>query len=253
MQVIKAALDQAESSITQVLPKHLTPERMMRVALSAIYRTPELQDCDPRTIVAAVVQASELGLEPGGALQHGYLIPYKNKKAGGVRECQFQPSYRGLIELARRSGKLKSISARVVYEKDQFSLIFTGDRPNYRHEPQLDGDAGKIRLVYAVASLEGDALEFESMTLQQVEEIRKRSQSGDDGPWKTDWAEMAKKTVIRRLLKRLPMSLELAKAIEIDNADYIDVEATTISRQTSARAAELTQRLIAAKEESANA
>lgn len=244
---IEAVLNQSIDRIGLVLPKHLKPERMLRVAMSAIYKTPALLDCDKGSIVAAVIQASELGLEPGGALQHGYLIPYKNKKTQ-TRECQFQPSYRGLIELARRSGKLKSIAARVVYDKDIFSLVYTGDRPNYKHEPYFGNDPGAVKLVYAVASLEGDALEFEAMTLPQIEEIQKRSQSGNEGPWVTDWAEMAKKTVIKRLLKRLPMSTELASAIEMDNTDYIDVEASTIETKTATRAAELTQRLIAAKQ-----
>lgn len=247
IKMIDQALNQSMDRIGMVLPKHLSPERMIRVAMSSIYKTPALQDCDRMSIVAAVIQASELGLEPGGALQHGYLIPYKNKKTN-TRECQFQPSYRGLIELARRSGKLKSIAARVVYDKDIFSLVYTGDRPNYKHEPYFGNDPGEVKLVYCVASLEGDALEFEAMTLPQIEEIRKRSQSGDEGPWKTDWSEMAKKTVIKRLLKRLPMSTELSTAIEIDNSDYIDVEATTIETKTTAKAEALKQRLIAAKQ-----
>jgi recombination protein RecT len=227
-----------------VLPKHLTPERMIRVTMSALYRTPELQDCDPKSVVAAVVQASELGLEPCGALQHGYLIPYKNKNTNS-REAQFMPGYRGLIELARRSGKLRSISARVVYEKDKFNLNYTAERVNFLHEPFLLGDAGKPVLIYATAVLEGDQIEFEAMPIHEIDAIRERSQAGQSGPWVTDYNEMAKKTVLRRLLKRLPMSTELAQAIEI--SDAIEVRAESVEAATAERAAQLRAQLDAAK------
>lgn len=245
-QRIMAALEAAKPKMAD-LNRHITPERMFRVMSMALYRTPALKECTPDSIAACMVQAAELGLEPGSVLQHAYLIPRKNKNLNNAKECTLVPSYRGLIELVRRSGKLKSISARVVYEKDQFELVYTADKPNVMHRPCLDGDAGKPRMFYAVAVMDGGAVEFEAMTNQQVEAIRSRSEAKDSGPWVSDHEEMAKKTVLKRLLKRLPVSTELARAIEIDNTDYIETTAVTMEGATVGKAEALKARLAAAR------
>lgn len=212
-------LELRATHLARVLPRHLTPERVIKVAAIAWNKTPKLRECDMESIFMAVMQAAELGLEPGGALGHAYLVPYGST-------CQLIPGYRGLIELARRSGEIESIEAHIVYERDKFTLRFGLD-PKLEHEPFLDGDPGKVRFTYAVAKLKGGAYQFEVMTLAQVERIRERSRAGKNGPWVTDFEEMARKTVIRRLCKYLPLSAEksetLAKALEIDDQDYIDV------------------------------
>ena len=201
--------------LASVLPKHLTPERVCRVALTTFTRTPALMNCDMPSVFQAVQQASELGLEPGGALGQCYLVPYKNT-------CQLIVSYKGLIELARRSGEIESIEARAIYENDEYNVEF-GLHSDLRHRPCLSGDPGRLVMVYAIARLKGGMVQFEVMTREEVESIRKRSRSGNSGPWVTDYAEMAKKTVVRRLCKFLPISSEkLAMALDNENQDVDD-------------------------------
>lgn len=239
----KALLEKSRGQIEQALPRHLTPERMMSVATMAVYKTPKLQECDPMSIVACVVQASELGLEPGGALGHGYLIPRWNKNSRS-HECTFLPGYKGLLELARRSGQLLSVQARVVHESDTFSFAY-GLEPTLTHVPRLGGDRGKLVAVYATAKLRSGETALEVMSVEDVNLIRSRSQSRDSGPWVTDYSEMAKKTVLRRLLKLLPCSIELARAFEYDNTDYEPDGNPNVSlvRGSGTRSAQLADRL----------
>jgi recombination protein RecT len=237
----KALLEKARPQIEGALPRHLTPERMMQVARTAVYRTPKLQECDPMTVVAAIVQASELGLEPVGSLGHGYLVPRWNKNARCM-EATFLPGYRGLLELARRSGQIASVQARVVYEGDDFDFEY-GMEPRVRHKPHL-GKRGAVVAAYATAKLKGGETALEVMSVEEIDLIRARSQSKDFGPWVTDYSEMARKTVLRRLLKLLPCSVELTRAFEIDNVDYEAPEASVQLRSTSGtRSAQLAARI----------
>ncbi len=204
-----------KKQIASVLPKHLTPERLCRVALTAYNTTPALARCDIGSIFQAVQQAAQLGLEPGGALGQAYLVPYGT-------QCQFIVGYRGLIELARRSGEIESIEAHVVHENDSFELEY-GLETKLRHRPFLDGNAGPMRFVYAVARLKGGAVQFEAMTKEDIDSVRNRSRASRNGPWVTDYEEMAKKTVIRRLCKYLPISAEkLGDALDAEAGDYME-------------------------------
>lgn len=197
-----------QAQISRALPKHLTPERMIRVALTAIQKTPALAECDQRSLIGAIVQAAELGLEPNTPLGHAYLIPYKNNKNGYRLEAQLQIGYRGFIALARRSGEVSSISAEIVYEKDQFEVNY-GTNRSLTHKPLLNTkDRGRKLGVYAVVVFKDGFQDFEYMDDIEINAIRARSKSGDSGPWKTDENEMWKKTPIRRLAKRLPLSIE---------------------------------------------
>lgn len=207
---IKDLLERAKPSIAAVIPKHLTPERLLKIALSATSRTPALLACTPQSILLAVMQAAELGLEAGGLLGDGYLVPYKGK-------AQFIVGYRGLINLARRSGQMRAIEAHVVRTADTFEVEF-GLETKLVHRPSLHGDPGDIVAVYSVAHFRDGGYQVEVMTRAEVDAIRKRSEASDSGPWVTDYAEMAKKTVIRRLCKYLPLSPELAKALEHEAA-----------------------------------
>lgn len=203
--------------IAQVLPKHMTPERVVKVALTAYNRTPALANCSMQSIFMAIMQASELGLEPGGALGHVYLVPYGN-------QCQFILGYRGMIELARRSGEIESLEAHVVHANDAFEVEF-GLETKLRHKPCLSGEAGEMCFVYALAKLKGGAIQFEVMTKSQVDAIKNRSRASKNGPWVTDYEEMARKSCVRRLFKYLPVSCEkIADALEAEQGDYIDAE-----------------------------
>lgn len=212
--------DSVQSAIARALPKHMTAERMIRVAMTALQKTPKLAECDQRSLVNALVQASELGLEPNTPLGEAYLIPYWNGTTKRT-EAQLMPGYRGLIKLARQSEKIDGIYAELVFEKDFFSVEL-GLEKNLQHRPDLNSDdRGAMIGAYAVAKFKDGYTDFEYMNSAEIEKIRKRSKSGDNGPWKTDTGEMWRKTTIRRLTKRLPLSVEdnaFRKAVEFDSS-----------------------------------
>lgn len=199
-----------KTAIASVIPKTLTAERVLKIAIAAVARTPKLLECNPQSVYSAVHSAGQLGLEAGSPLGHAYLVPFKS-------ECQLIIGYRGLIDLARRSGQIVSIEAHVVREKDEYEIEF-GIDPKLRHRPFLGGDAGKMVLVYAVAKLKDGGVQSEVMTKADVDAIRKRSRASDSGPWVTDYDEMARKTVVRRLCKYLPISIEAADVIANEEA-----------------------------------
>jgi recombination protein RecT len=205
---VKALLNASKDAIASRLPRHLTADRMLKVALTSINKTPKLLSCTRESLMMSIMQAAELGLEPGGALGEGYLIPYGN-------QCQFIPGYRGLIALARRSGQIISLEAHVVHTKDAFTCQL-GLNPSLEHTPAWEEvDPGTLRFVYAVAKLKDGGTQFEVMSKVQVDNIRARSKASGSGPWVTDYEEMARKTVVRRLFKYLPVSVEMAQALEI--------------------------------------
>ena len=233
--------DKTKHQLAAALPKHMTADRMARVIMTELRKVPKLAACDPHSFMGAVMMASQVGLEPGGALGHCYLIPFENRRANRV-EVQFIMGYRGMLDLARRSGQIISIEARSVYESDKFHVSF-GLEPDLKHEPAWElADRGELRAVYAVAKLKDGGTQFEVMSRADVERVRNESQGyktakrfQKDGvinsPWATHFEEMAKKTVLRRLFKWLPMSIEMAKAVEADErtdagkpVEYIDAE-----------------------------
>lgn len=205
---VRVLLEKAKPQIKMALPKHLDADRMLRIAMTSVRRTPGLLSCNQQSLLGAIMQSAQLGLEPDGVLGHAYLIPFKD-------EVQLIVGYKGLVDLARRSGQLSTIFSRVVYEKDQFDFSYGLDE-QLRHVPSDDENPGEIVAVYAIARLKDGGLQFEVMRRREIEEIRKRSRAGESGPWKTDYAEMSRKTVIRRLCKMLPASVELARAVALD-------------------------------------
>lgn len=212
-------LRKRKEQIAQLVPTHVTAERLMSVAVNCVAKTPALQKCTAETLLQSFLVAAELGLEPGGALGHLYLVPY-----GAV--CTPIIGYRGLLELARRTGQVEAMHATVVYERDTFKFT-KGIEQTITHEPFIGDEPGVLKYVYAVAKLKGGEVLVEVMSKTQVDAIRARSRSGNNGPWATDYNEMAKKTVFRRLAKWLPLDSErFEKALEHDNADYVDGELT---------------------------
>lgn len=217
---LRKVLESGIDRIEQALPKHLTAERVLQVVTTMAYNTPKLAQCDPHSILACVVQASSLGLDLSPGMMEGFLIPRWNSKAG-CNVCTFMPGYRGIVKLAMQSGEIAQIRSAVVHEQDEFTYLFDPDLV-FRHKPALF-NKGQILGVYAIASFKdpGTPPQPEFMSHEEIELVRGRSQSPNDGPWVTDWAEMARKTVLKRLCKSLPRSLErLNRVIEIDNAEY---------------------------------
>ena len=205
--------DGLRAALVKLLPKHISLERLCAVALNAASQNPILLQCTPNSIIRALLAGAQLGLEPGGPLGAAYMVPYRNK--AGNYEAQLIPGYRGLMELARRSGVVKNIEARIVYSGDEVKVEY-GLSPNIYHIPSFAPD-DTITMVYAVAVLSDGSKIFEVMTKAQVDSIRGRSRAANGGPWVTDYEAMAKKTVVRRLCGYLPLSIELAEAVQLES------------------------------------
>lgn len=221
-----------EGEIAKALPSVMTPERFTRIVLSAISVNPKLAECTPKSFLAAMMQSAQLGLEVNTALGQAYVLPYKNK---GVLEAQFQLGYKGMIDLAYRSD-VKTIQAHVVYANDEFDCEYGLD-PKLRHVP-ADGDRGEPVKVYALFKTAGDGFGFEVMSIDDVRKhAQKYSQSygSSFSPWKTNFEEMAKKTVLKKVLKYAPLKTEFVKAVAQDGTikteispDMYDVPAEAI-------------------------
>ena len=218
---IQSMLSKMGPQIAMCLPKHLTAERLTRIALTCLRQNPKLQECEPTSFIASIMQAAQLGLEPG-VLGQCHLIPFWNNKAKRM-ECQFMAGYRGLIDLSRRSGNIVSIIARAVYENDVFNFEF-GLNELLEHKPSLI-NKGEVVAFYAVAILKDGGHQFEVMSKNEINEIRDNySKSKDKGPWETSYDEMAKKTVLRRLFKWLPASPEMQKAAILDELEEAGIQ-----------------------------
>jgi recombination protein RecT len=189
--------------------------RLKGVVLSVFTRRPELWECDPISVARAVVECAQVGLEPTGAIGGAHLVPFFNSKTG-KKEVQLILDYRGGVALARRSGEVKRVEARIVRDKDEFDFAYGLD-PTLRHVPALVEDPGKLAYCYAVAIFADGSRQFDVMSAVQVEDVRKRSKAKDSGPWVSDYFEMAKKTVLKRLLKLLPLSIEARQVLEFED------------------------------------
>ncbi|WP_256701666.1 recombination protein RecT [Paenibacillus sp. P3E] len=208
---INDLFEQMKPAIAQAIPKHLTPDRLLRIATTSIRTNPKLKVCTPESLLGAVMQCAQLGLEPS-ILGHAYLIPYKNK---GVDECQFQIGYKGLIELARRTGQISSIMAQAVHEKDEFEYEY-GINEKLKHVP-ADGDRGPVVKYYSYAKFKDGGYSFMVMSRQDIMIHRdKFSKAKTYGPWVDHFDEMAKKTVLKSLMKYMPISVEFQRAVDQD-------------------------------------
>ena len=196
------------------LPKHINSDRFVRIAITTIRQNPKLAKCSQESLLGALMVSAQLGLEPG-TLGQCYLIPFENKKAGTV-ECQFQIGYKGLIELLRRSGQLSDIYSYTVYENDEFYIEYGLSR-TLVHKPNFT-DRGEIKGFYAVAILKDGAKAFEYMTKDEItkHEGKYRKGSYKNDVWNKNFEEMAQKTVVKKLLKWLPVSVEF---LEMANKD----------------------------------
>lgn len=205
-----------EGEIKKALPSVITPERFTRMVLSAISVNPKLASCTPSSFLGAMMSAAQLGLEPNTPLGQAYLIPYKNR---GIDEVQFQIGYKGLIDLAYRSGEVELVQAHIVYANDNFECEF-GLEPKLVHKP-ADSDRGEPVKVYAMFKTKSGGYGFEVMSMDDVDRhAEKYSQAYKSGfsPWKTNFEEMAKKTVLKRTLKYAPLKSDFVRAVVQDES-----------------------------------
>lgn len=199
-----------EGEIKKALPSVITPERFTRILLSAISVNPQLGACTPQSFLGAMMTSAQLGLEVNTPLGQAYVLPYRNK---GQLEAQFQLGYKGLIDLAYRSGEVEVIQAHVVYENDHFECEYGLD-PKLTHKP-ADKDRGEPIKVYAVFKTKSGGFGFEVMSMDDVRKhAEKYSKAYGSGfsPWKTNFEEMAKKTVLKRVLKYAPLKSDFVRA-----------------------------------------
>jgi len=219
-----------KSVLAALLPTHITPDRMLKIALGALRTTPKLMECSVESLFGAVVKCSQMGLEPNTYAGHVFLIPFFNSRRN-ITEVQVIPGYKGLVELARRSGIVTSIFTQVRYAKDEWRLRYGSD-PEIHHIPCDEDERGAIMGFYAVARLKDEeAPQFEYMRLSEIEKIRdasggyraavatakKYNKAVPDTPWVTNFEMMGRKTPLRRLANMLPQSVELAHAVSLDN------------------------------------
>jgi recombination protein RecT len=210
-----------ESEIKKALPSVITPERFTRIVLSAISVNPQLGQCTPQSFLGAMMTSAQLGLEVNTPLGQAYVLPYRNK---GVLEAQFQLGYKGLIDLAYRSGEVEVIQAHVVYENDEFTCEYGLD-PKLTHKP-ADSNRGNPIKVYAVFKTKSGGFGFEVMSMEDVRkhaEKYSKAYSGSFSPWKTSFEEMAKKTVLKRVLKYAPLKSDFVRAAVQDEVIKKDI------------------------------
>lgn len=209
---MKGWIQAMEPQIAKALPSVITPERFTRIAMTAVSTNPQLAASTPQSFIGAMMQAAQLGLEPNTPLGQAYLIPYR---IHGRLETQFQIGFKGMIDLAHRSGEFQTIYAETVYENDEFSYQY-GLEPKLEHKPAME-NRGKPIYYYAVYKLTNGGFGFEVMSKADVEaHARKFSKAYSRGPWQTNFDEMAKKTVLKKALKYAPIRTDFAKGAAAD-------------------------------------
>ncbi len=211
LKTFRGLLQRMRPQIAMAIPSNLSADRMIRMSMSVVQQNPKLLECSQASVLGAIMTAAQLGLYPDtSVLGHAYFVPYKDK-------CTFIAGYKGLIDLARRSGHVTSIMAHAVYEGDMFEFEY-GLNPTLRHKPSGEPIEGReMTHVFAIARILNEPIaQFVVMTKEEVDAIRKRSPARDRGPWVTDYEAMSVKTVIRRLAKYLPLSSDLQRAVALD-------------------------------------
>lgn len=232
-QALKTLLERSKKEIAAALPRHLTPERMLRIAVTELRRNPKLTECSQTSFIGAIIQCAQLGLEPGNEMGHAYLVPFYNSKTK-QSDVAFIPGYKGLLHLANQSPKTEYAIAYAVYDCDEFDYAY-GSNPFITHKPSKDSQGKKVLThTYALCFVKGASRPmFIVLGIDEIEKHRANSKSGNVGPWKDHYEEMALKCAIRDLFKFMPSSIEIQRAIaldqagdrgEQDNSSVIDIE-----------------------------
>lgn len=208
---VRGALTQMAPQFKMALPANVTPDKFIRVMMTAIQNNPKLLECVRQSLYSAAMKCAQDGLLPDG--RQAALVPFKD-------QVQYMPMTAGILQKVRNSGELASISPQVVFENDEFEFWVDEKGEHLKHKPKLTGDRGAAKFAYAVATTKDGSAYIEVMSSEEIEQVRQVSRAKDSGPWR-DWpGEMWKKTVIRRLSKRLPMSTDLESVIHADDALY---------------------------------
>jgi len=211
---VRNQLTAMQPQFAAALPKHVSAERFVRVVMTALQMQPNLLNADRRTLFASAMRASQMGLLPDG--REGAIVTFKD-------QAQFMPMVAGIMKLVRNSGEISTWSVQAVYEYDNFDFCF-GDEEHITHKPNLS-NRGRLIAVYSIVTMKDGEKSREVMSIEDVNAIRARSRSGNSGPWVSDFAEMAKKTVVRRHSKRLPLSTDIDGMIKDDDELFMPEQA----------------------------
>lgn len=214
-------IEEQRDQIERALPTSVSPDRLVRVALTTLRTTPKLTQCTPESFLGALMLSAQLGLEPG-PLGHAYFVPRFNKRLK-AHEVTFLVGYRGLLDLARRSDRIETIEAHEVYDADDFEAEY-GTAGFLRHRPNLKKRTGEPWLYYCLAKLRGGGHQWLAMNRDEIAERRNRSSTPDAGPWTSDFDAMARKTTVRALAPYLPLSVHAAQAIARDETVNTSIE-----------------------------
>lgn len=209
----RGALTKMESQFLKVLPRNVTPEKFTRIIITAVQKTPKLLQCDRTSLYTAAMDAATDGLLPDA--RDGVIIPYGT-------QAKWLPMIGGILKKVRNSKELASISSHVVYSGDHFDYEIDENGEHITHKPNFIGERGEPTLAYAIARVTNGGVYAEVMNKEQIEQVKAKSPSKDkaDSPWKHWPDEMWRKTVMRRLSKKLPTSTEIMDVIERDNFLY---------------------------------
>jgi recombination protein RecT len=210
--------DAIKAALGAALPRHMNPDRMIRVALTAAVRTPKLLECTPESIYESLLNASQLGLEPNGRDAH--LIPFRDNKSGTTK-CQLMPDYKGLIQLAYRSGQIDSFSAKAVYEKDRFVYRY-GLNEELEHTPCTEDDPGQLVYAWAMCRFRNGGYKFVVLNRRDIKRrmAASKTASRSDSPWATHTEAMWAKSAAKELCKWIPQTPEMQQfreAVELDD------------------------------------
>lgn len=219
---VRSLMEQSKGQMQAAAPYLMNLDRSIRMALTTFQKTPKLLDCHPATLLGALIQLTQLGLELDSATNQAHLVPFYNSKKSRF-DATLIIGYKGLEKMAINAGQIKRIMPRVVHDGDAFQYSY-GLVPTLNHIPMDKSSA--MTHVYAVAYLADGGVEFAVMTKEEVDKIRARSKAANAGPWVTDYEEMSMKTVTRRICKRLPntttQTAPLHKAISLDEKAEIN-------------------------------
>lgn len=211
---VRSAIERMSPQFKAALPAHVSVDKFVRVTLTAVQTNPQLLEADRRTLFAAATKAAQMGLLPDG--REGAIVTFKG-------QAQWMPMVAGIMKLVRNSGEISTWSVQAVYENDNFDFCL-GDEEHITHKPAL-ANRGKLIAVYSIVTMKDGEKSREVMSVEDVNQIRARSRSGQSGPWVSDFAEMAKKTVVRRHSKRLPLSTDIDGMIKEDDELFMPEQA----------------------------
>lgn len=218
---LRGALNKMEGQFKAALPPHVSVEKFVRTVITAIQGNPDLITADRATLFAACLECATDGLLPDG--REAAIVTFRNNKKGTI-EAGYMPMVGGLLKMMRNSGEIATLFPNIVCANDEFSYWIDETGEHIKHTPNF-GDRGALTHAYAIARMKDGSVTTEVMSVDEIEKVRMSSKAKDSGPWRDWYGEMAKKTVLRRVSKRLPSSTEIEKALERDDKFY-DLDAS---------------------------